>query len=131
MEERNLIGREMIKEFKKFLMQGNVVALAVGVIIGGAFRAIVDSLIADIIMPIIGIILGGVDFTQLAVTVGGANLTYGNFIQAILNFVVIGFIVFLFSRAVEKFNKKEEEAAPAAPSNEEVLLGEIRDLLKK
>lgn len=122
----------MLKEFKKFLMQGNVVALAVGVIIGGAFRAIVDSLIADIIMPIIGIILGGVDFTKLAVTVGGANLTYGNFIQAILNFVVIGFIVFLFSKSVEKFNKKEEEeAAPAAPSNEEVLLGEIRDLLKK
>lgn len=127
----------MLKEFKAFITRGNVIDLAVAVIIGGAFTAIVKSLVDDIIMPLIGIIVGGIDFTTLVMTVGSATLTYGNFIQAIINFLLVAFVVFWLVRTINRIQKqfeKEKEAAPAAPpepSAEEKLLAEIRDLLKK
>ncbi|HEY1409942.1 MAG TPA: large conductance mechanosensitive channel protein MscL [Promineifilum sp.] len=116
----------MIKEFRDFLMRGNVIDLAVAVIIGAAFTAIVNSLVNDIIMPIIGALLGGVDFTTMAIQVGEASITYGNFIQAIINFLLIALVLFLIIRSLPK--KKEE---PAGPTTEEKLLTEIRDLLAR
>lgn len=122
----------MIKEFREFIMRGNVIDLAVAVIIGTAFTAIVNSLVNDIIMPIIGVILGGVDFTALAITVGNAAITYGNFIQAIINFLLIALVLFLIIRAINRMSRKPAPApaAPPAPTAEEVLLREIRDLLR-
>ncbi|MBP8949936.1 MAG: large conductance mechanosensitive channel protein MscL [Candidatus Promineofilum sp.] len=121
----------MIKEFREFIMRGNVMDLAVAVIIGGAFTAIINSLVNDIIMPLIGIILGGVDFTSLSITVGNAVVTYGNFIQAIINFLLIALVLFLLIRAMNRMNRKKVEApAPPVPSVEEKLLTEIRDLLR-
>jgi large conductance mechanosensitive channel len=122
----------MLQEFKVFIAKGNVLDLAVAVIIGGAFGAIVTSLVNDIIMPLIGVILGGTDFTTLAITVGEASITYGNFIQAIINFLVIAFVIFMIVRTVNNM-KKEEVAAPEPPKgpSAEDLLVEIRDLLKK
>ena len=122
----------MLKEFRDFLNKGNVIDLAVAVIIGVAFGAIVNSLVNDIIMPLIGILLGGLDFSLLTITVGDAVVGYGLFLQAIVNFLVIAFVVFLVVRTYIRMQKKEEEAAaaPPAPSAEEVLLAEIRDLLK-
>ena len=122
----------MLKEFKAFLARGNVIDLAVAVVLGAAFGAIVKSLVDDMIMPLIGVIMGGTDFTTLTIQVGDAIIAYGNFIQAIINFVIIAFAVFLFVRSYNKMQKKEEEApaAPPAPSTEETLLTEIRDLLK-
>jgi large conductance mechanosensitive channel len=122
----------MLKEFRDFIQRGNVIDLAVAVIIGGAFGAIINSLINDIIMPLIGIILGGVDFSSLSITVGEAVILYGNFIQAIINFLVIALVIFLVVRAYNSLQTKKEEApeAPPEPSPEEVLLTEIRDLLK-
>ncbi|HOU40345.1 MAG TPA: large-conductance mechanosensitive channel protein MscL [Promineifilum sp.] len=120
----------MWKEFRDFINRGNVIDLAVAVILGGAFTAIVNSLVADIIMPIIGVLLGGVDFTALAITVGDANITYGNFIQAIINFLLIAFVVFLIVRSLNRMKKPAPPAAPPGPTNEEVLLMEIRDLLR-
>ncbi|MBR2101665.1 MAG: large-conductance mechanosensitive channel protein MscL [Prevotella sp.] len=122
-----------IKEFKEFAMKGNVMDMAVGVIIGGAFGKIVSSLVDDVLMPLIGVITGGVDFTGLAVKVGDAELKYGMFIQNIIDFLIIAFCIFLMLKAINKMNKKkEEEPAPAPePSAEEKLLGEIRDLLKQ
>ncbi len=120
----------MLKEFRDFINRGNVIDLAVAVILGGAFIAIVNSLVADIIMPIIGVLLGGVDFTSLAITVGSANITYGNFIQAIINFLLIAFVIFLIVRSLNRMKKPEPAAAPPAPTKEEVLLMEIRDLLR-
>ncbi|MEZ4594809.1 MAG: large-conductance mechanosensitive channel protein MscL [Chloroflexota bacterium] len=122
----------MLKEFRAFIAKGNVLDLAVAVIMGGAFGAIVTSLVNDIIMPLIGVILGGVDFTTLAVQVGDASITYGNFIQAIINFLIIAFVIFMIVRTANNM-KKEEEAAPAPPPGPtaEQLLAEIRDLLKK
>lgn len=123
----------MLKEFREFISRGNVIDLAVAVIIGGAFTAIVNSLVKDIIMPLIGVILGGVDFTALAVTVGSAQITYGNFIQAIINFLIIAFVVFLIVRTINNMTKKKEAApaAPPAPPADVVLLTEIRDLLRR
>lgn len=137
----------MLGEFKKFIMRGNVMDLAVGVIIGGAFSAITASLVDDVLMPIIGAIFGGLDFSNYfaplasgvtattldAAKEQGAVLAYGNFITAVINFVIIAFIVFLLVRAVNNMSKKEEEApaAPPEPSKEEVLLAEIRDALVK
>lgn len=123
----------MIKEFKEFMLRGNVMDLAVAVIIGGAFTAIVTSLVNDIIMPIVGVILGGVDFTALAITVGDANITYGNFIQAIINFLIIALVLFLLIRSINSMSRKKEEApaAPPEPTVEEKLLAEIRDLLRE
>jgi large conductance mechanosensitive channel len=123
----------MLKEFMDFVKKGNVLDLAVAVIIGGAFGAIVGSLVEDILMPLIGIIIGGVDFTGLAINMGEATLTYGNFIQAVINFLIIAFVIFMLIRQVKKLEKPAEAApaAPPEPSAEEKLLTEIRDLLKQ
>lgn len=123
-------------EFKQFIARGNVMDMAVGVIIGGAFSAITTSLINDIIMPLLGILTGSISFAELSVEIGGAVVTYGNFVQAVLNFLVMAFVVFCLVKAMNSFHKKKEEApaepAPEPePSNEEKLLTEIRDLLKK
>ncbi|TAJ29634.1 large conductance mechanosensitive channel protein MscL [Bosea sp. (in: a-proteobacteria)] len=134
----------MLDEFKKFALKGNVVDLAIGVIIGAAFGRIVDSLVNDIIMPFIGA-LGGVDFSNYfiglntAVTAPtlveakkqGAVLAYGNFITIAVNFIIIAFVLFLVVKAINKLQKKEEPKAPAAKPEDVVLLAEIRDLLKQ
>ena len=123
----------LFSEFKTFAMRGNVIDLAVGVVIGGAFGGIVNSFVGDVIMPIIGILTGGVDFTGLSYTVGDAAIAYGKFIQAVFSFTIIAFVLFLVIKGMNATKKKTEEApaAPAAPSSEEILLSEIRDLLKK
>lgn len=122
----------MLKEFRAFIAKGNVLDLAVAVIIGGAFGAIVTSLVEDILMPLVGMVLGGVDFTGLAIQFGDAAITYGNFIQAIINFLIIAFVIFMIVRTASNIQKEEAEApaAPPEPSAEEKLLAEIRDLLK-
>lgn len=122
-----------MKDLRAFLLRGNVLDLAVAVILGAAFGAIITSLVNDIIMPLIGVLLGGIDFTSLAVQVGDASITYGLFIQAIINFVVIGITVFFVVKYASRlFDEKEAApAAPPAPSAEETLLAEIRDLLKE
>jgi len=120
----------MLKEFRDFINRGNVIDLAVAVIIGVAFGAIVTSLVNDIIMPLVGIILGGVDFTGLVITFGEAQILYGNFIQAIVNFLIVAFVIFMIVRTINKMKKPTEPAAPAAPPEDIVLLTEIRDLLK-
>ncbi len=123
----------LFSEFKTFLSRGNVVDMAVGVIIGAAFKAIVDSLVADIIMPVVGIFVGAETFAALTLNVGGAVITVGNFVQSILNFIIMAFVIFFFVKIINRMRKKEEAAPPAppAPSAEEVLLTEIRDLLKE
>lgn len=123
----------MIKEFREFLNRGNVVDLAVAVILGAAFTAIVRSLVDDIIMPLIGVLLGGLDLTTLSIQVEEAQILYGLFLQAILNFFIITFIVFLVVRYYNKLVRKQAEApmSPPAPSAEEKLLTEIRDLLSE
>jgi large conductance mechanosensitive channel len=121
----------MLKEFREFILRGNVIDLAVAVVMGAAFTAIVNSLVNDIIMPIVGVILGGVDFTTLSVTVGDAVIAYGMFLQAIVNFLIIAWILFLVIKSINRFKKPPAPAAPPGPSAEEVLLTEIRDLLKQ
>jgi len=123
----------MLEEFKRFVTRGSVIDLALAVIIGGAFGAIVSSLIDDIIMPLMGLLLGGVDLSKLSFQAGDAIITYGNFIQAIVNFVVIAGAVFLAVRSYNKLQteEKDEPDAPPEPSAEEKLLAEIRDLLKE
>ncbi|MEJ8566947.1 large-conductance mechanosensitive channel protein MscL [Elongatibacter sediminis] len=130
----------MMKEFRDFAMRGNVVDMAVGIVIGAAFGKIVSSFVSDVLMPPIGMLLGGVDFSNLSVTlkeaageVEAVTLNYGVFIQTVVDFVIIAFAIFMVVRAMNSMKKKEEEkpAAPPAPSKEEVLLTEIRDLLKK
>ncbi|MFT7459952.1 MAG: large conductance mechanosensitive channel [Planctomycetota bacterium] len=129
----------MMTEFKDFAVKGNVVDMAVGIIIGAAFGKIVSSFVGDVIMPPIGVLLGGVDFSDLALTlkeaVGEAPavvISYGNFIQHMVDFVIVAFAIFMAVKFINSLKKKEAEApaAPPAPSNEEVLLTEIRDLLK-
>ena len=123
-----------IKEFKEFAMKGNVMDMAVGVIIGGAFGKIVSSLVDDVLMPIIGTLTGGVNFTDLAITVGEANIKYGTFIQNVIDFLIIALCIVLMIKGMNKLNrKKEEEPAPEEPKGptQEELLAEIRDLLKK
>ena len=115
-------------------MRGNVMDLAVGVIVGGAFSAITTSLINDIIMPVVGIFVSEASFADLSVTIGGAQITYGNFIQAVVNFLIMAFVVFCMVKAVNRVARKKEAAPPPPPpepSNEEKLLTEIRDLLKE
>ena len=124
-----------ISEFKEFAMKGNVMDMAVGVIIGGAFGKIVSSLVDDILMPIVGMITGNIDFTSLAFQIGdgeeAAVLKYGNFIQNTVDFIIVAFCIFLMLKAINKMNrKKAEPEAPAGPTQEE-LLAEIRDLLKQ
>jgi len=134
----------LLKEFKEFAMRGNVIDLAVGVIIGGAFGKIIASLVADIIMPPIGLLVGGVNFVDLkwqmkpaeivnGVKKAAVTLNYGNFIQVTFDFLIVAFCIFLFVKAINSMAKKndEAEAAPAVPSEEVKLLSEIRDLLKK
>ena len=116
----------MLKEFKEFALKGNMVDLAVGIIIGAAFGAIVSSLVDDVFMPVIGLIIGGVDFSSLVL----GPMSIGLFINAVVKFIIIAFALFLVVKAMNTM-KKKEEAAPAAPSKQEVLLTEIRDLLKK
>lgn len=123
-----------LSEFKAFIARGNVMDMAVGVIIGGAFSSITTSLINDIVMPVLGIFTSSVSFAELSVTVGPAVITYGNFIQAVLNFLIMAFVVFCLVKALNSLHRKKEEAPPPpppAPSAEERLLTEIRDLLKE
>ena len=129
-----------LKEFKDFAMKGNVVDMAVGIIIGAAFGKIVSSLVADVFMPPLGLVIGGVDFSNLAITLKAAagdvpavTLNYGKFIQTVFDFTIVAFAIFMAVKAMNTFKKKAEEApaAPAPPPRQEVLLEEIRDLLKK
>ena len=136
----------MLKEFKDFAMRGNVIDMAVGIVIGGAFGKIVSSFVADVIMPPLGILIGGVDFTDLKITLKDAvidasgavtsemvSINYGSFIQTTVDFIIIAFAIFLVVKGMNSLKKKEvaAPAAPPAPTKEEVLLTEIRDLLKK
>ena len=130
----------MLQEFKTFAMRGNVVDMAVGIIIGGAFGKIISSFVADVIMPPIGILVGGVDFSKLAIILKEAvgdktavTINYGKFIQSVVDFVIIAFAIFLVIKAMNALQKKQEElpAPPAPPSNEENLLAEIRDILRR
>lgn len=131
----------LIKEFKDFAMRGNVVDMAVGIIIGAAFGKIVSSLVKDVIMPPIGVMVGGVDFSDLSVVLveaagdaAAVTLNYGMFLQTVFDFVIVAFAIFMAIKAMNRMKKKETEAPPApppGPSNEEKLLAEIRDLLKK
>ena len=123
-------GGSTLKEFKEFISKGNIFDMAVGVIIGGAFGKIVTSLVNDIIMPLVGIIIGGHDFTGLVAKVGDAEIAYGTFIQNIVDFLIVALCIFAVVKAMAKF-KKKEESAPAEPSEEVLLLREIRDSLKK
>lgn len=123
-----------IKEFKEFAVQGNVMDMAVGVIIGGAFGKIVTSIVDDILMPLIGTLVGS-NFADLSCEINGAAVKYGQFIQNVVDFLIVAFCIFLMVKGINKLSKKKEEVpapeAPAEPSAEEKLLGEIRDLLKK
>jgi large conductance mechanosensitive channel len=122
----------MLREFRDFISRGNVLDLAVAVIVGGAFGAIINSLVNDLLMPLVGIILGGIDFTGLAIQFGEALLTYGNFIQAIINFLIISFFLFLVVRGANRLRRPvAEPAAPPPPPPDVVLLTEIRDILKQ
>jgi len=127
--------KKFLQEFKEFAMRGNVMDLAVGVIVGGAFSAITTSLINDIIMPIIGIFVSEASFADLYFYVNGAEIAYGNFIQAVLNFIIMAFVVFCMVKAINRITRKKKEEAPPPPppepSVEEKLLTEIRDLLKE
>jgi len=120
----------MLQEFKSFAMKGNVVDLAVGVIIGAAFGKIVASLVEDVVMPLVGSLLGGIDFAGLALKLGSATLKYGKFIQTCIDFLIIAWAIFIAVKLINRL-RKEEPAAPAAPPKQEVLLEEIRDILKK
>ena len=133
----------MIQEFKEFALKGNVVDLAVAVIIGGAFGSITTSLVNDVIMPPIGLLLGGVNFSELAITLKEATeeatavtINYGLFLQTMIDFTIIAFVIFMVIKGINATKRKKQEApaapaAPPEPSNEEKLLAEIRDLLKK
>jgi large conductance mechanosensitive channel len=132
----------LIKEFKEFAMRGNVVDMAVGIIIGGAFGKIITSVVNDVLMPPIGLLLGGVDFKDLKIVIQEAvveteiaevSISYGSFIQTIIDFLIIAFCIFMVIKGMNKMKKKKEEApaAPPPPTKEETLLTEIRDLLKK
>ena len=123
----------MLKEFRDFILRGNVIDLAVAVVMAGAFGAIIASLVNDIIMPLIGALMGGVDLTSLVVQVGSATIAYGKFIQAVVVFLIIAFVLFLVVRGYNKVAQKQEAAPPPppGPSAEEVLLAEIRDLLQE
>jgi len=130
----------MLQEFKEFAIKGNAIDMAVGIIIGAAFGKIISSLVADVFMPPIGVLIGGVDFTKLAFTLKEAagnapavTLNYGNFIQALVDFTIIAFVIFMAVKFINSLKKKEAAApaAPTEPSREELLLTEIRDLLKE
>ncbi|WP_228778988.1 large-conductance mechanosensitive channel protein MscL [Methylobacter sp. BlB1] len=128
----------ILREFKEFAIKGNAIDMAIGIIIGAAFGKIISSLVDDIIMPPIGMLIGGVDFTNLAVTLKEATLdtpavtlNYGNFIQTLVNFTIIAFAVFMIVKLINRFRRKQEAAPEPAPTKEELLLAEIRDLLRE
>ena len=122
----------MLKEFREFALRGNVVDLAVGVIIGGAFGKIVSSLVADLLMPLVGILIGGVHYEDLVFQVGAAQITYGKFIENVVDFVIIAASIFFAVKLINHFRRKQEGEPPAAPPpRQEKLLEEIRDLLKQ
>lgn len=128
----------MFKEFKEFISRGNVIDLAIGVIIGGAFGAIVKSLVSDILMPVVGLILGRINFDELRIVLKESQgktpelaIKYGLFIQSAINFIIIAFVIFLVVKAINKVRKQQETESPAEPTATENLLSEIRDLLKK
>ena len=121
----------IVREFREFAVKGNVMDLAVGVIIGAAFGKIVGSLVEDVIMPVIGAMMGGLNFSDLAVKVGSATLKYGKFLQTCLDFLIIAWAIFLIVKLINRLKREEEKPAPPqAPPRQEVLLEEIRDLLK-
>lgn len=129
----------ILQEFKEFAVKGNAIDMAVGIIVGASFGKIISSLVADVVMPPIGVLIGGVDFTKLAITIKDAaegtpavTLNYGNFIQTMVDFTLIAFAIFMAVKLINSLKKKQEEApaAPPEPSKEELLLTEIRDLLK-
>lgn len=127
--------KKFMTEFKAFIAKGDVMSMAVGIIIGGAFTAIVQSLVNDVITPLLGIILGGINFTGIIISVGDAQLLVGNFIQAVISFLLTALVLFFILKAFNSFKKKEEEkpaapAEPPAPPADVQLLTEIRDLLK-
>lgn len=119
----------MVREFREFAVKGNVVDLAVGVVIGAAFGKIVSSLVEDLVMPVVGAMLGGLDFSVLALKIGSATLKYGKFIQTCIDFLIIAWAIFMVVKLINRL-KREENKPPAAPPRQEVLLEEIRDLLK-
>lgn len=130
----------MLKEFKEFAVKGNVVDMAVGIVVGVAFGKIVTSIVGDVIMPPIGLLVGGIDFTSLSIVLKEASgsssavvIAYGKFIQTVIDFIIIAFAIFMLVKAINILKRKSEEVAkvPPEPSREEILLGEIRDILKK
>ncbi|MDD6268709.1 MAG: large-conductance mechanosensitive channel protein MscL [Oscillospiraceae bacterium] len=125
-------AKGIVTEFKEFISKGNVLDMAVGLIIGSAFTAIVTSLVNDIFTPLIGLIIGGINFAGINITVGSASISIGLFLQAIINFLLTAVCVFIVVKTINSFRrKKEEKPAPPKPSKEELLLTEIRDLLKE
>jgi len=122
----------LLKEFREFAIKGNVIDLAVGVIIGAAFGKIISSLVADLIMPLVGILIGGVHYEDLVLRVGGAQITYGKFIENVVDFVIIALVIFLMVKAINHLRRKaEDEPKAAPPPRQDQLLEEIRDLLKQ
>jgi large conductance mechanosensitive channel len=128
----------ILREFKEFAIKGNAIDMAIGIIIGAAFGKIISSLVDDIIMPPIGVLVGGVDFTKLAVTLKEATadapavtLNYGNFIQTLVDFTIIAFAIFMLVKLINRLRRKQEAAPEPIPTKEELLLAEIRDLLKQ
>ena len=119
----------MLKEFKEFINKGNVLGLGVAVVMAGAFGAVVKALVDNLIMPLVGALTAGIDFSKLQITIAGVTFMIGNFINAVITFFIVSFVMFIIVKAYNKTQKPKEEA-PAAPSKEEVLLTEIRDLLK-
>lgn len=120
----------VVSEFKEFAMKGNLVDMAVGIIIGAAIGKVVGALVDSILMPLIGLVLGGVDFSSLAITVGEANLGYGAFIQALIDFLIVAFVIFMIIKALNNMQKAQDEE-PESAADEVALLTEIRDLLKQ
>ena len=118
------------KEFREFAVKGNVMDLAVGVIIGAAFGKIVASLVEDVVMPVIGSLMGGLDFSGLALKIGSATFKYGKFLQTCVDFFIIACVIFLVVKLINRLKREDEKAEPKAPPRQEVLLEEIRDLLK-
>ncbi|BAP85386.1 large conductance mechanosensitive channel protein MscL [Paucilactobacillus hokkaidonensis JCM 18461] len=121
----------MLKEFKQFILRGNVVDLAVGVIIGSAFTTIVKSLTDNIISPFLGLFLGKIDFSDWIITLGSAEFKVGTFVNAVINFLIIAFVIFIMVKLINKFLRNQQDEETPAPTNEEIYLKEIRDLMEK
>lgn len=124
-------SRNTLKEFKSFISRGNVIDLAVGVIIGSAFGKIVSSIVNDILMPLIGIVIGGIDFTNLTIKVKNATINYGIFLQNVIDFLIVSVCIFIFIKIISRFNRKEEKKEEVKKDEKIILLEEIRDLLKE